>query len=54
MDILTLDMVWVIVVSAVEVAIEILVFQRVSVSQMTASSRGEYMKFVSGVQWVVE
>jgi hypothetical protein len=31
-DILTLDIVWVVVVSAVEVAAEVLMFQRVSVS----------------------
>jgi hypothetical protein len=53
-DILMLDIVWVIVISAVEVTAEVLMFQRVSMSQMTASSRDEIMEFVSGVQQVTE
>jgi hypothetical protein len=47
-------MVGVIVVSAVEVVAEILMFQRVSMSWMTVSSRGEYMKLVSCVRWVAD
>jgi hypothetical protein len=54
MDILTLDMVWIVVVSAVEVMAEVLMLQRVSPSQMTASSRDEIVKLVSGVRWVVD
>jgi hypothetical protein len=53
-DILMLDMVWVIVVLAVEVTAEVLMFQRVSPSQMTASSRDKIVKLVSGVRWVVD
>jgi hypothetical protein len=48
-DILMLDIVWVIVVLAVEVVAEILVLQRVSVSWMTASSRFEIVKLVGCV-----
>jgi hypothetical protein len=51
-DILMLDMVQVIVVLAVEVVAVILMFQRVSPSQMTVSSRDEIVKLVSGVRWV--
>jgi hypothetical protein len=51
-DILTLDIVWVIVVSTVEVMAEVLMFQRVSVSWMTASSRDEIMELV-GCVWQV-
>jgi hypothetical protein len=54
MDILMLDIVWVIVVLAVEVAAEILMLQRVSPSWMTASSRDEIVKLVSGVRWVAD
>jgi hypothetical protein len=54
MDILMLDMVWIIVVLAVEVVAEVLMFQRVSPSQMTASSRDRIVKLVSGVRWVVD
>jgi hypothetical protein len=53
-DILTLDIVWVVVILAVEVAAEVLMFQRVSVSWMTVSSRDEIMKLVSHVGWFVE
>jgi hypothetical protein len=53
-DILTLDIVWVIVVLAVEVVAVILMFQRVSVSQMTASSRDEIVKLVGCVRWIVD
>jgi hypothetical protein len=53
MDILMLDIVWVIVVSAVEVVAVVLMFQRVSVSQMTVSSRDEIVKLVGHVRWVV-
>jgi hypothetical protein len=53
-DILMLDIVWVVVVSAVEVVAEILMFQRVSVSRMTVSSRDEIVKLVGSIQWVVE
>jgi hypothetical protein len=53
-DILTLDIVWVIVVLAVEVVAEVLMFQRVSVSWMTVSSRDKIVELVSGVQWVAE
>jgi hypothetical protein len=52
--ILTLDIVWVIVVLAVEVVAKVLMFQRVSVSWMTASSRDEIMKLVGGVWRVME
>jgi hypothetical protein len=51
-DILMLDIVWVVVVLAVEVTAVVLMFQRVSVSWMTVSSRGKIMKFVGGVRWV--
>jgi hypothetical protein len=53
-DILMLDMVGVIVISAVEIAAEALMFQRVSVSWMTASSRDEIVKLVSCVRWVAD
>jgi hypothetical protein len=53
-NILMLDMVCVIVVLTVEVTAEVLMFQRVSMSQMAVSSRDEIMELVSGVQWVVE
>jgi hypothetical protein len=46
-DILVLDIVWVIVVLAVELAAEVLMLQRVSPSWMTGSSRDEIVKFVS-------
>jgi hypothetical protein len=49
MDILALDIVWVIVVSAIEVMAECVMLQRVSSSQMTASSRDKIVKLVSGV-----
>jgi hypothetical protein len=52
MDILMLDMAWVIVVLVVEVAAEVLMFQRVSPSWMTASSRDKIVEFVSGVRQV--
>jgi hypothetical protein len=51
-DILTLDIVWVIVVLTVEVMAEVLMFQRVSVSWMTASSRDEIVELV-GCVWQV-
>jgi hypothetical protein len=54
MDILMLDMVWVIVVLAVEVTAEVLMLQRVSMSQMTASSRDEVIELVGCVRWVVD
>jgi hypothetical protein len=54
MDILMLDMVWVIVVLAVEVVTEVLMFQRVSVSWMTVSSRDKIMKLVSGVGQIAD
>jgi hypothetical protein len=54
MDILMLDIVGVIVVSAVEVTAVVLMFQRVSVSQMTVSSRDRIVKLVSCVRWVVD
>jgi hypothetical protein len=53
-DILTLDIVWVIVVLAVEVMAEVLMFQRVSVSWITVSSRDEIMELVSGVWGIVD
>jgi hypothetical protein len=53
-NILTLDIVWVIVVSAVEVAAVILMFQRVSMSQVTASSRDEIVKLVGHVWQVMK
>jgi hypothetical protein len=53
-DILMLDMVQVIVVLAVEAVTEVLMFQRVSPSQMTVSSRDEIVKFVSCVGWIVD
>jgi hypothetical protein len=53
-DILMLDMVWVIVVSAVEVMAEVLMLQRVSPSQMTVRSRDKIMEFVSGVRQVTD
>jgi hypothetical protein len=54
MDILMLDMVWVVVVLAVEVTAEMLMFQRVSPSWMTVSFRDEIVKLVSCVWWVVD
>jgi hypothetical protein len=51
-DILTLDIVRVIVILAVEVAAEILMFQSVSMSRMTVSSRDELVKLVGGVRWI--
>jgi hypothetical protein len=51
-DILMLDIVGVIVISAVDVAAEILVLQRVSVSWMTASSRFEIVNLVSCVRGI--
>jgi hypothetical protein len=54
MDILTLDMVWVIVVSAVEVIAVVLMFQRVSVSQMTVSSRDKIVELVGCVGWIAD
>jgi hypothetical protein len=51
-DILTLDIVWVIVVSTVEVVAEVLMFQRVSMSWMTVSSRNEIVELV-GYVWQV-
>jgi hypothetical protein len=53
MDILTLDISGVIVVSTVEVLAIVLMFQRVSVSQMTVSSRDKIMELVCGVRWVM-
>jgi hypothetical protein len=53
-DILMLDIVWVVVVPAVEVAAVVLMLQRVSISQMTVSSRGEIVKLVGCIQWVTE
>jgi hypothetical protein len=52
-DILTLDIVGVIVILAVEVMAEVLVLQRVSMSWMATSSRFELMEFVSGVERIV-
>jgi hypothetical protein len=52
-DILTLDIVGVVVVPTVEVVAEILVFQRVSMSWMTMSSGFELVKFVSHVGRIV-
>jgi hypothetical protein len=40
------------VVLAVEVTAVVLMFQRVSVSQMTASSRDKIVEFVGGVGWI--
>jgi hypothetical protein len=54
MDILTLDMVWVIVILAVEVMAEVLMFQRVSVSWMTVSSRGKYVELVGCIRQVAD
>jgi hypothetical protein len=48
-DILTLDIVGVIVILAVEVAAEVLVLQRMSMSWMATSSWFELVKFVSGI-----
>jgi hypothetical protein len=53
-DILMLDISQVIVVSAVEVTAVILMFQRVSPSQMTVSSRDEMVKLVGHVGWTVD
>jgi hypothetical protein len=53
-DILTLDIVWVIVILAVEVMAEVLMFQRVSMSQMTVSFRDEIVKLVSGIWWIIK
>jgi hypothetical protein len=53
-DILMLDIVWVIVVLTIEVVAEVLMFQRVSTSQITASSRDKSVELVSGIWWVVE
>jgi hypothetical protein len=54
MDILMLDIVGVVVISAVEVMTEVLMFQRVSMSQMTASSRDEIVKLVSRVGQITD
>jgi hypothetical protein len=54
MDILMLDMVWVVVVLAVEVKAVILMFQSMSMSQMTVSSRDKIVKLVSCVWWVAD
>jgi hypothetical protein len=48
-DILMLDIVGVIVILAVEVVAEILVLQRMSMSQMTMSSRFELIELVGGI-----
>jgi hypothetical protein len=48
-----LDMVQVIVVPAVEVMTEVLIFQRVSLSRMTVSSRDEIVELVSCIGWIV-
>jgi hypothetical protein len=53
-DILMLNMVWVIVVSAVEVTAEVLVLQGVSVSQMTASSRDKSVELVGHIRQVAD
>jgi hypothetical protein len=53
-DILMLDIVWVIVVSVVEVVAEILVLQRVSVSWMTASPWDKIVELVGGVGQIVD
>jgi hypothetical protein len=54
MDILMLDIVWVIVVLAVEVTAVVLMFQSVSMSWMTASSRDEIVELVGQVRWVAD
>jgi hypothetical protein len=53
-DILMLDIVWVIVILAVEVMVEVLMFQRVSMSWITVSSKDKIVELVSGVWQVVE
>jgi hypothetical protein len=52
-DILMLDMVGVIVVLAVGVNEEMIMFKSVSVSQMAASSRDKIVKLVSHIRWKV-
>jgi hypothetical protein len=52
-DILMLDMVWVIVVLAVDINVEIRMFERVSMSWMAVSSRDEIVELVGGVWWIV-
>jgi hypothetical protein len=52
-DILMVDMVLVIVVSAVEVTAETMMFESVSVSWMAVHSREEIVKLVGCVWWVV-
>jgi hypothetical protein len=53
-DILMLDISLVVVVSAVEVVAVILMFQSMSPSQMTASSRDEIVELVGGVERIVD
>jgi hypothetical protein len=53
-DILTLDIVQVVVVSAVDVNAEIRVFESMSMSWMAASSRDEIVKLVGCVWWVAD
>jgi hypothetical protein len=47
-------MLWVIVVSAVEVVAEIMMFESMSVSWMAVSSRDEIVKLVGGVRRVAD
>jgi hypothetical protein len=53
-DILMLDIVWVIVILAVEVAAVVLMLQRVSMSWMTASSRDEIVELVCHIWGIAE
>jgi hypothetical protein len=53
-DILMLDISWVIVVSAIEVMAVILMLQRVSPSWMTVSSRNKIVKLVSCVGGIAD
>jgi hypothetical protein len=53
-DILMLDISWVIVVSAVEVVAVILMLQSVSPSWMTASSRDKIMELVGCIGRIVD
>jgi hypothetical protein len=52
MDILTLDMVWVIVVLAVDINAEIRMLESMSMSQMAVSSRDKIVEFVGHIQQV--
>jgi hypothetical protein len=53
-NILMLDIVWVIVVLAVEISAKVLMFKSMSVSQMTVSSKDEIVEFVSGVGQIAD